>query len=703
MRRLLLFLILILHAAFIISCGKKTISPDGHTIFKTGGAVIEYATFAGDGTPRFTTVRALKRMPGSDAMEIVDVVPTDGNRLLAVTRKNGLYSISLADDSCERIDRGIPPEVIYPFKSPGVTKPVMSHSVSRDARRIVIVVPCDVYRSDDGGRNFKRLPLAGVRKFTELISVSIHPVNDRLIIVGTSSNGIYYSRDGGATAQRIKAGVPGEPVRTPNFLEEIRSLCFGGDEDTFYAGLGNGGGVYRGSLSKGTFEKFDGPAGLFTYPDGDFHRVTALNYLQGFLFVDTNRALRACLPAVSGAVPAGLNRHVREYAIGPDRDAIAIHSGRAHLSFPRQYQPRREFEPDKRALGKHAMYVSYSFTQGDNYPKLLKLLRYLKLNAVIINLKDDYGSIRVPVTDPVIRQVPGSVNPYKNVRATIEKLKKDGIYVIARQVCFKDDKVYVYQDHKYAVKNLGGFPFHKGPEKWVDGFSEFVWDYNIAVARELEKSGADEIQFDYIRFPDIRGENDNRKFDFRKEHQLMREALASFLKKARAALSVPVSIDLFGYNAIYQWGEWIGQDVSELSRYVDVISPMFYPSHYTGGYAAGYGPKRIYYTIYLSCKRSKELAGGVHLRPYIQAFYYKDNSDGYCVDYIGWELDGIKNSGTRDYIFWNDLSEYTILIRGLRKYYGMGEGPVPAEIKASIPKKLPFDAMLEKKGDVDAR
>jgi hypothetical protein len=92
----------------------------------------------------------------------------------------------------------------------------------------------------------------------------------------------------------------------------------------------------------------------------------------------------------------------------------------------------------------------------------------------------------------------------------------------------------------------------------------------------------------------------------------------------------------------------------------------------------------------------------VLLRPYIQAFYYKDNSDGYCVDYIGWELDGIKNSGMSDYIFWNDLSEYTILIRGLRKYRGMGGGPLAPEVRASIPKKLPFDTMVRKKDEPDA-
>ena len=140
--------------------------------------------------------------------------------------------------------------MIYPFKSKGITKPVLGHSVSPDGKRIALVVPCDVYYSTDGGTMFARLPLAGVRRFTELISVALHPTDAGLMLIGTSSNGVYVSRDGGSTARKIKAGVPGEPVRTPNFLEEIRSLCFGGDGDTFYAGFGNGGGVYRGSISR---------------------------------------------------------------------------------------------------------------------------------------------------------------------------------------------------------------------------------------------------------------------------------------------------------------------------------------------------------------------------------------------------------------------------------------------------------------------
>ncbi len=686
-------LVMLASCAVLWACGGGVPDPASDAVIAADGAVIRSEEFRGGSHRGTFTARALKGLDDSEDVEVIDAVPlSGGGGLLVLTRSHGIHEIT-RKGGARRIDRGIPPEVVYPFSDSRRTKPVRSHAIARGGMRIAVVVPSALYLSDDGGRAFRRLPLAGVKRSTELLSVALHPRKEGLIIIGTASNGVYCSTDGGSTARLIRRGAPGEPVRSPNFLEEARSLAFGEDGDTFFVGFGGGHGLYRGSLTRQSLEPMK--TGLpVTYPDGDPYRVTSVRCHGGNLFVVTNRG-RRLIVAASPKAPAAIDPALRN-AFLEKEGLLALRSGGAHLSFPPEYRPRRDFEPDRRALGRRALYISYSFTQKENYPKLMKLLRVLDLNAVVINLKDDYGTIRVPVSDPLITAVPGSVNPYANVLATIRRLRKEGIYIIARQVCFQDEKLYAYRNGTYAVKNLAGAPYRKGPEKWVDAFSEFVWDYNIAAAREFEKAGVDEIQFDYIRFPDIRGERDGRRFDHRRDHQTMREALASFLKKARERLEVPISVDLFGFNAIYQWGEWIGQDVSELSRYVDVISPMFYPSHYTGGYAAGYGDRRIYYTIYLSCKRAMELAPGVHLRPYIQAFYYRENQDNYGVDYIGWELDGLKRAGCEDFIFWNDLSEYTILIRGLRKYRGGDGGPLPPELRSSIPRKLPFPDMVER-------
>lgn len=57
-------------------------------------------------------------------------------------------------------------------------------------------------------------------------------------------------------------------------------------------------------------------------------------------------------------------------------------------------------------------------------------------------------------------------------------------------------------------------------------------------------------------------------------------ALVSFLAYARDNINAPIGIDIYGANGWYRSGTRTGQDVELMSDYVDVICPMFYPSHF---------------------------------------------------------------------------------------------------------------------------
>lgn len=37
---------------------------------------------------------------------------------------------------------------------------------------------------------------------------------------------------------------------------------------------------------------------------------------------------------------------------------------------------------------------------------------------------------------------------------------------------------------------------------WVDPYKEEVWEYNLQIAKEAAGLGFDEVQFDYVRFPE---------------------------------------------------------------------------------------------------------------------------------------------------------------------------------------------------------
>jgi hypothetical protein len=81
---------------------------------------------------------------------------------------------------------------------------------------------------------------------------------------------------------------------------------------------------------------------------------------------------------------------------------------------------------------------------------------------------------------------------------------------------------------------------------WTDPFNATIWDYNIAIAIEAAKAGFDEIQLDYVRFPDQRG----LQFSKANNEQNRRQAIADFLATARERLTpfnVFMAADNFGY------------------------------------------------------------------------------------------------------------------------------------------------------------
>ncbi len=148
-----------------------------------------------------------------------------------------------------------------------------------------------------------------------------------------------------------------------------------------------------------------------------------------------------------------------------------------------------------------------------------------------------------------------------------------------------------------------------------------MWDYNIDIAKELQDKGVDEVQFDYIRFPSD-GDIGSITWRFRKPGMGKMEALESFLAKARESLSIPISTDVYGYCGWARISNWVAQNIEMYSRYVDVIQPMFYPSHFPRDFLGTmeYLP-RAKYIYEEGTKRSAYIVEGRSvIRPYVQAF-----------------------------------------------------------------------------------
>ena len=343
----------------------------------------------------------------------------------------------------------------------------------------------------------------------------------------------------------------------------------------------------------------------------------------------------------------------------------------------------------KTANGKKSLYISaYQCRLQSGIDKFRKIVRDNKLNSIVIDMKDDYGLLRYDAKDPLVVEK-GKVTQYAvNLDHFVEEFKQDNVYLIARIVTFKDRNLSNYGKGKYAVWNyrtnapwvgirgyeeitdeltgeVTGREATYYDENWVDPYCPEVWEYNIAIARELISRGFDEIQFDYIRFP-TDGLNMNQiSYRWRDKTMDKEGAIVSFLKYARENIDAPIGIDIYGANGWYRSGTRTGQDVEMMAEYVDVIGPMFYPSHFEQSFL-NYEPypERPYRIYFYGTYRNTIMARNrAIIRPWVQAFYLNVSYDRtyYNKDYVQKEIFGVRDAANRGYMYWNNSGEYTTL------------------------------------------
>jgi len=350
----------------------------------------------------------------------------------------------------------------------------------------------------------------------------------------------------------------------------------------------------------------------------------------------------------------------------------------------------------KTAWGRKRLYlpVNHALDRGSLKP-YLDILESRKLDMVVIDMKDDYGRLRFTPEDPLIRER-GRVFSPVNLEEFLRTMKERNIYTAARIVVFKDPELARKAGGKYAVwdrrlkkpwvgyydtrrKKGGAAPTEHQrvfeaddpayeilrtyyDERWVDPYSEDVWDYTAAIARELRRRGFDEIQFDYIRFPTDGANLADAQYRWQDPGMDMESAILSFLRHIRSQVEPPVSIDIYGANGWYRTGARTGQEVEMLAPWVDVVCPMYYPSHFEQGFLAQSPPEQRPYRIYYQGTRRTEIIsrGRVIVRPYAQAFYLNVSYDRryYNPGYVRLEAEGVRDAGGPGLTYWNNSGRY---------------------------------------------
>jgi peptidoglycan/xylan/chitin deacetylase (PgdA/CDA1 family) len=301
-----------------------------------------------------------------------------------------------------------------------------------------------------------------------------------------------------------------------------------------------------------------------------------------------------------------------------------------------------------------------------------ELLETTELNAIVMDVKGDRGYI--PYTSTVQLAVDIGANPHPMIEdwaAWMQWFHDRNIYTIARIVTFKDEPL-ASAHPEWAVLDATTEAVWRDRENlgWADPMREEVWDYNIALAVEAAQKGFDEIQFDYVRFPSD-GAIKQAMFADENSQENRIAAIRGFLAKAREALAayhVKLAVDVFGYTTWRQDDMGIGQQVEAMAPYLDVLSPMLYPSTFGDG-LPGLPEYRqaIAFPYDIVNKSTAKVVGRasainpvLEIRPWIQDFRdYNFDRRTYTPDEIRLQMEGARQAGGRGWLLWDPRVQYT--------------------------------------------
>ncbi|WP_130858746.1 putative glycoside hydrolase [Gracilibacillus phocaeensis] len=322
------------------------------------------------------------------------------------------------------------------------------------------------------------------------------------------------------------------------------------------------------------------------------------------------------------------------------------------------------------------LYATGNSAGGSRFDSLLDLIDNTDLNSMVIDIKEDGGHITVdpeqelPYEDAIQEVI-------KDPEAMMKRLEEEGVYPIARIVVFKDTQLAEARPD-LSFKENGEVWKNNKKEAFVSPFQKEVWDYNVEIAKMAAEMGFQEIQFDYVRFPEgFEHRDEELEYDLGDYQDVDMnnikkrvEAVTNFVSYARDELSdydVDVSVDIFGYAATIEETPGIGQNFSRISDNVDVISSMIYPSHWTPYFGIDNPDEEPYRLVDEYAKVENEVLDALDeapvSRPWIQDFsapwLYSGPTFEYGVSEVEAQIKALNENGIDEFLLWNSGNSYT--------------------------------------------
>ena len=299
---------------------------------------------------------------------------------------------------------------------------------------------------------------------------------------------------------------------------------------------------------------------------------------------------------------------------------------------------------------------------------LIELAKETEVNAIVIDIKDDNGYLTFKSDNPALAGAVKEQPLIEDIDKVMNKLYKAGIYPIARIVSFKDNvRTKSHPEHAVTWQDGTVFSTSKG-ERWLNPYDKENWEYLLEISKEAINLGFKEIQFDYIRFHESM---EGKDLDF-PSHQSKIDVITEFTKYMYEQLhtyGVVVSADVFGTIITSKIdAKIVGQDYAELSKYLDYICPMIYPSHYgEGSFGITYPDLYPYELILEVMQASNAVIRDIprserraEVRPWLQDFTasWLGNYQEYDSEQVRAQILATYDGLGKEWLLWNGAGRY---------------------------------------------
>ncbi len=309
------------------------------------------------------------------------------------------------------------------------------------------------------------------------------------------------------------------------------------------------------------------------------------------------------------------------------------------------------------------------------WAEMLSLAQTSAVNALVVDIRNENGLIYHDSSVAEVAAIGARAKETFDLAARVAQAHEAGLVVITRIVTFQDPIAGWARPSWAVVDTRTGGPLNKGGQVFLDPTDPAPRAYAMALAEEACAAGVDEIQFDYVRFPD--GGTEHSRFDGPADAPSRQATITAFLTEARGSLlprGCATAADIFGWITNTPTEGGIGQHFESIIGAVDVVSPMIYPSHYSSGWYGFAVPSdhpREVVTLASRDALARMDGSTVVLRPWIQDFWYTAGQ-------VREQIDAMDELGL-GWMSWNILSDFTAGAYPADGVLQAGETPPPPE------------------------